>query len=205
MQFVEGSFYHVYNRGNNKQLIFFQERNYEFFLNKIRQYVVPHSNLLAWCLMPNHFHLLIQANPETQKIVKETPLKINALTESFRLMLSSYTRAIQKQESMIGSLFQQKTKFKCADDYLESVFHYVHQNPYRARLVKKMEDYPWSSMKEYVQSSRQDRFEWSDSATQNLCRQDIAYQFMNIDRERFLTDSYSVVPDEVTKRIEAGL
>jgi putative transposase len=208
MQFVEGSFYHIYNRGNNKQLIFFQERNYEFFVNKIKQYVVPYSNLLAWCLMPNHFHLLIQANQETQKIVKETPIKINALTESFRLMLSSYTRAIQKQESMAGSLFQQKTKFKCADDYLESAFYYVHQNPYRAGLVKKMEEYPWSSMKEYVKNSRQDHLKWSDDydlATQNLCRQDIAYQFMNIDKERFLTDSYSVVPDEVTRKIEAEL
>jgi len=209
MQFVEGSFYHIYNRGNNKQLIFFYERNYEFFLKKIKQYVLPHSNLLAWCLMPNHFHLLIQANPETQKIVKETPIKINALTESFRLMLSSYTRAIQKQESMVGSLFQQKTKFKCVDDYLDSVFHYVHQNPYRAGMVKKMEEYPWSSMKEYAKSScnsRQDHFEWSDDSDDfTLCRQDIAYQFMNIDKERFLIDSYSVVPDEVTRKIEAEL
>jgi REP element-mobilizing transposase RayT len=194
MQFVGGSFYHIYNRGNDKQKIFFQERNYEFFLNKVKQYVVPHSNLLAWCLMPNHFHFLIQANQETLKIVKETPIKINALTEGVRLMLSSYTRAIQKQESMVGSLFQQKTKFKCADDYLASAFHYVHQNPYRARLVKKMEDYPWSSMKEYV-----------GLTSQNLCRQDIAYQFINIDKERFLTDSYSVVPDEVTRKIEIGL
>jgi putative transposase len=191
MQFVEGSFYHIYNRGNNKQLIFFQERNYEFFLNKIKQHVVPQTNLLAWCLMPNHFHFLVQANLETLKIVRETPVKINALTESLRLMLSSYTRAIQKQESMVGSLFQQKTKFKCTDDYLTSAFHYVHQNPYRAGLAQKIEDYPWSSMKEY-----------DGLTTQNLCRQDIAYQFMNIDRERFLLDSYSVIPDEITRKIE---
>lgn len=191
MQFLEGSFYHIYNRGNNKQLIFFEERNYMFFLNKIEQYVVPHANLLAWCLMPNHFHLLIQANLKTQKIVKDTPIKINALTESMRLMLSSYTRAIQKQESRVGSLFQQKTKFKCADDYLTSVFHYVHQNPYRAGLVRNIEDYPWSSMKEYAGLS-----------AQNLCQQDIAYQFIDIEKERFLTDSYCVIPEEVMRKIE---
>ena len=108
MQFVEGSFYHIYNRGNDQQLIFFQERNYEFFLNKVKQYVVPHANLLAWCLMPNHFHFLMQANQETQKIVKETPNKINALTEGVRIMLSSYTRAIQKQESMVEVCFSRK-------------------------------------------------------------------------------------------------
>ncbi|HEY5823551.1 MAG TPA: transposase [Cyclobacteriaceae bacterium] len=191
MQFTDGSFYHVYNRGNNKQRIFFQKRNYDFFLSKMEQYVVPHSNLLAWCLMPNHFHFLIQVNTETQKIVKETPVKINALTESLRLMLTSYTRAIQKQESLVGSLFQQKTKFKCADDYLTSVFHYVHQNPYRAGIVKKMEDYKWSSMKEYV-----------GLTTQNLCRKDIAYQFMNINKESFLANSYSVASDEVINEME---
>ena len=110
---------------------------------------------------------------------------------------------------MVGSLFQQKTKFKCVDDYLDSAFHYVHQNPYRAGLVKKMEEYPWSSMREYVKGSRQDQdrsrqdhSKWSDDYTQ-ICRQDIAYQFMNIDKERFLIDSYSVVPDEVMRNIEA--
>jgi putative transposase len=192
MQFFDGSFYHIYNRGNDRQLIFFQERNYEFFLNKIKQYVVPHSNLLAWCLMPNHFHFLVQVNRETQKIVKETPIRINALTESVRLMLSSYTRAIQKQESMVGSLFQQKTKFKCADEYLSSAFHYIHQNPYRAGLVKKIDDYPWSSMKEYV-----------GPTNQNLCRQDIAYQFINIDKERLLTDAYLVIPDDIKRKIDS--
>jgi putative transposase len=194
MQFVEESFYHIYNRGNNKEQIFFQERNYEFFLSKIKQFVVPHANLLAWCLMPNHFHILLQANSETQKIIKEKPVKINALTESVRLMLSSYTRAIQKQELRVGSLFQQKTKFKCADDYLTTVFHYIHQNPYRAGLVKKMEDYPWSSMKEYA-----------GLATQNLCKKDIAYQFMNIDKETLLKDSYLVIPDDVKREFESSL
>jgi putative transposase len=191
MQFAEGSFYHIYNRGNNKQVIFFHERNYQFFLNKVKQYVVPHANLLAWCLMPNHFHFLVQANQETQRIVKETPIKINALTESFRLMMSSDARAIQKQEVMVGSLFQQRTKFKCADGYLTSAFHYVHQNPYRAGLVKKMEDYPWSSMKEYA-----------GLTGQSLCRQDIAFQFVNIRKDKMLADSYSVIPDEFVRKIE---
>jgi hypothetical protein len=106
-------------------------------------------------------------------------------------MLSSYTRAIQKQEFKSGSLFQQRTKFKCADDYLTSAFHYIHQNPYRAGLVNKIEDYAWSSMKEYV-----------GLVNQNLCRKDIAFQFINIDKDRFLIDSYGVIPDDVRRAIE---
>jgi putative transposase len=52
----------MYNRGNDKQTIFFQERNYDFFLQKVEKYIAPDADLVAWCLMPNHFHLLIQAN-----------------------------------------------------------------------------------------------------------------------------------------------
>ena len=61
--------------------------------------------------MPNHFHFLIHANDDTVKIIKEIPIKINALTEGFRLLLSSYTQGINKQENRTGNLFQQKTKF----------------------------------------------------------------------------------------------
>ena len=141
--------------------------------------------------MPNHFHFLVQATPESQNIVKKTPIQINKLTESLRVMLSSYTRAIQKQEFKSGSLFQQRTKFKCADDYLTSAFHYIHQNLYRAGLVNKIEDYALSSMKEYV-----------GLVNQNLCRKDIAFQFINIDKDRFLIDSYGVIPDDVRRAIE---
>src|SRR5258706_5535453 len=124
MQFSEGSFYHIYNRGNDKRPIFFKDRNYDFFLQKAQKYIGANADILAWCLMPNHFHFLIQANTRSITIVKDTPVKINALTEGIRILLSSYTKAIQKQESFTGNLFQQKTKFKCVDDYLETAFHY---------------------------------------------------------------------------------
>lgn len=106
-------------------------------------------------------------------------------------MLSSYTRAIQKQESMTGSLFQQKTKFKCVDTYLTTVFHYIHQNPYRAGLVSRLEEYPWSSVQEYC-----------GLVSENLCNQEIACQFIDINKERFLADSYSVIPDDLIKGME---
>ena len=91
MQFEASNLYHIYNRGNNKQPIFFNRDNYLYFLTKVKRYIVPACDILAWCLMPNHFHFLIHANTDTEKIIKETPLKINALTEGIRLLLSSYT------------------------------------------------------------------------------------------------------------------
>lgn len=59
MEFTEGHIYHVYNRGNNSQTIFFTRENYLFFLEKLRKHLLPHLDVLAWCLMPNHFHLMI--------------------------------------------------------------------------------------------------------------------------------------------------
>src|SRR5258707_10173440 len=98
MQFSQGCLYHVYNRGNNKQPIFFKRDNYLFFLKKVNKYFLPNADILAWCLMPNHFHFLIHATEATCRLVKETPVRVNAFTEGIRLLLSSYTKAIQNQE-----------------------------------------------------------------------------------------------------------
>jgi len=62
MQFEEGFLYHIYNQGNNRQKIFFNKENYLFFLKKIKTHITPYADILAWCLMPNHFHLMVSVN-----------------------------------------------------------------------------------------------------------------------------------------------
>jgi len=62
MDFAFEHIYHLYNRGNNSQKVFFARENYLFFLEKLRKHILPHADLLAWCLMPNHFHLMISVN-----------------------------------------------------------------------------------------------------------------------------------------------
>lgn len=59
MQFATDHIYHIYNRGNNAQPIFFSRENYLFFLKKVRKHILPHADILAWCLMPNHFHFMV--------------------------------------------------------------------------------------------------------------------------------------------------
>ena len=59
MIFECGSLYHIYNQGNNRQNIFFNRDNYLFFLKKLNLYILPHADILAWCLMPNHFHIMV--------------------------------------------------------------------------------------------------------------------------------------------------
>ena len=135
MNFEKGQLYHIYNQGNNRQKIFFERDNYLFFLQKIRTYILPYADVFAWCLMPNHFHLMVLVNEvelggdssgsatlsggailsggATQSRTPTTTAVTGTLNKSLGIMLASYTRAIQKQENFTGSLFRQKTKAEC--------------------------------------------------------------------------------------------
>ena len=62
MQFEKNHLYHIYNRGNNSQKIFFNRDNYLFFTNKIKKHILSYADILAYCLMPNHFHLIVHVN-----------------------------------------------------------------------------------------------------------------------------------------------
>jgi putative transposase len=159
MHFEPGEFYHVYNRGNNRQPIFFNERNYLFFLKKVREQLLPFSDIIAYCLMPNHFHFLIRANENGLKERNSFGGKsMQELAYRIGILLSSYSQAINKQNKTTGSLFQQKTKAKILSEinsgsrlsYFEQCFHYIHQNPVIARLVKKIADWPYSSYLDYA-------------------------------------------------------
>ena len=143
MKFQPGRVYHVYNRGNNRERIFFKEDNYRYFLVKMRKHLLPHAEVLAWCLMPNHFHWMIRVRDEVE---------MGRFTQDLGTFFSSYTRAIQNQEARTGSLFQQqyRTKELATPEYLLHCFCYVHQNPLRAVLEVEPGQWPWSSFRDYV-------------------------------------------------------
>jgi len=128
MIFEKGYLYHIYNQGNNRQTIFFSKKNYLFFLKKIEIYVKPYADIVAYCLMPNHFHLMVLVNRLTignQKINQkasivsqgydqsETLPKPRTFNDSIGIMLRSYTRAINKQKGFTGALFRKQTKNEC--------------------------------------------------------------------------------------------
>ena len=135
--------YHVYNRGNNRQPIFFNRENYLFFLKKMRTHLLPTCDFLAYCLMPNHFHFLIKTDERTVAQVAKTnrEIAVTAFSRGLKTMLSSYARAIQVQEKITGSLFQQKTEKKqvssanMLEDYTLVCFRYILQNAVKAKLA----------------------------------------------------------------------
>ena len=158
MEFTAGNIYHIYNRGNDKQSIFFNDGNYIYFLQKVRKYMTPHCDILAYVLMPNHFHFMIYADNRTEERLINATISRSKLSEGIRLLLSSYTKGVNKQQSKTGNLLQQNTKSKCVFDmanvhergYASTCFHYIHQNPYKAGFVNKIEDWHYSSYRDYA-------------------------------------------------------
>lgn len=186
MKFFENEIYHIYNRGNNRQRLFFNPGNYIYFLNKVRKFLLPHCDILAYCLMPNHFHFLMSSDKRTivTKLIGGT--ERNVLSEGIRNLLQTYTKGINEQNNSTGSLFQQNTKAKCISkgsrSYGQICMHYIHQNPLKANLVKKMEDWEYSSFSEYC-----------DFKKEPLCSKELGIRLLGINIETFYKDSYQMI------------
>jgi putative transposase len=152
----ENEYYHIYNRGNNGDNIFFEDRNYFYFLAKFKEYFEAHLSVYAYCLLPNHFHFLISINnfaclsPELRSLKKGAGVLTNPneiLSETFRRFFLSYSKSIKKQELRTGSLFEKNFKrIKVdSDAYFTSLINYIHRNPQTHRLTADYKNYQHSS------------------------------------------------------------
>lgn len=194
MYFQTGHLYHIYNQGNNRQPVFFNRDNYLFFLEKIKTHLIPYCDVLAWCLMPNHFHWMVLVNKLEAEIAYLTPgatwgstpgatpsrarsnsTRTDTLQKSIGILLSSYTRAINKQQRTSGSLFRSETKAECITcsdsltpsfintrngtfflsetpelQYPQVCFSYILNNPVATRLVQRATDWEFSSARDIV-------------------------------------------------------
>jgi len=169
--FVTGLYYHIYNRGVEKREIFSNKWDYSRFMetlnfyrklplpmklsdfrrNKIRKKeVVNQKNIiktLCYCLMPNHFHLLIQQVEE------------NGISTFLRKITDSYTKYFNTKHERIGPLFQGsfKAKFIENDEYLLQVSKYIHRNPLSLAMWKNnVRAYPYSSYDLYALNKQDD-------------------------------------------------
>ncbi len=155
IELSEYGIFHVFNRSINEELLFYGQQNYHYFIEKIRTYFLPHSSILAYCLMPTHFHFMIYVKPEAH-------LKI--FRKDIGIMLRSYTSAINHQENRHGSLFQAHTKSKRLDkiesdasavEYLQDCLYYIHNNPVEAGLVDTPEQWEFSSYRAFLNGDRE--------------------------------------------------
>ena len=106
--FVPELHYHIYNRGNNRERVFFESDNYLYFLKKIKEYLVPVADVLVYCLMPTHYHVVGRVKTsEISKISEVSGAEISAEVSKAMMKLSvSYTKAINKRFQRAGVLFQ---------------------------------------------------------------------------------------------------
>ncbi len=152
-QYGEEQFYHVYSRGVNKQAVFLHDNDYVKFLGILKRYLSPDKylgsnrrllptyygriELLAYCLMRNHIHLLIYMHDE------------KAMTELMRSVMISYSMYFNKKYGRVGPLFQSTYKATIIDkqNYLDHISRYIHLNP------KDWLSYKYSSLGYYLENN----------------------------------------------------
>ena len=135
ISFNKDQYYHIFNRGNNGERIFYTPENYNFFLRRFGEYLFGSVDLFGYCLLPNHFHFLIK--------VREKDI----ISEKFRLLFLSYSKAINKQTGRTGSLFQKRFKRTIIEDTpsLCRAIVYIHTNPAHHNMIGDFRTYKYSS------------------------------------------------------------
>ncbi len=192
MELSDGNVFHVYSRGNQQKTIFFSEANYLYFLRKMEKELLPHANLLAYCLMPNHFHWLVQIK-SVHPNVGEDNKHAAGFSKATGILLRSYTRAIQKQEEFTGSLFQQNAKSKLLDsrDDILTCMNYIHNNPVKAKLASETSGWTFSSAKEYI------------SNVNGFCNKQLLFELADLNHSYDFANQNKDFEDEQVKRIFA--
>jgi putative transposase len=144
-----GEYYHIYNRGNNRENIFIEERNYPYFLKLYAKYVEPVAHTDAYCLLRNHFHVLVRIKKEEEQEtlrVSET-LRVLNPSQQFGNLFNAYAKAINKAYNHTGSLFEHPfgRVQVTSDAHLIWLVIYIHQNPHKHGFVDDFRTWSYSS------------------------------------------------------------
>lgn len=212
------SFYHIYNHGIGSDAIFFNDENYIYFLKKFTEFISPVANTYAYCLMPNHFHFLVQIKSEKEifEFLKEneklpdeniTLTAFKALSggiteigffslhisKQFSNFFNGYSQALNKQQGRRGSLFLRSFKRKeiASSEYLKSLILYIHSNPVHHGFVEKITDWKYSSYHSLI----------SDKTTQ-LKRQEVIGLFEDIGNFKF---SHQQINQNLLQELESEI
>ena len=141
IHFAPGEYYHVYNRGCNKENIFREEENYLYLSRLINESLQKRQvAMIAYCLMPNHFHFLVRQESEV------------AISEVIHDIFNRYVKAFNKRYGRTGTLFEERFKVKHVDNdnYLIHLCRYIHRNPLEAGLVSDIGSWKYSDYLEWI-------------------------------------------------------
>ncbi|WP_162418608.1 transposase [Cyclobacterium roseum] len=148
-----GQSYHIFNQANGAENLFKEQDNYRFFLQQYSKYLGQVVDTYAYCLMPNHFHLLVGVRSEER--LRLTFPKFQTLeklvTRQFASFFSSYTQSFNKVYQRRGSLFIKNFKKTpiLTEQQWQEAFLYIHLNPVKHGFVKNHPYWKWSSWHAY--------------------------------------------------------
>lgn len=163
---IPGNYYHIFNKGVNGINLFYNSGNYEYFLRKYEEHIGPVADTFAWCLLGNHFHLLVRIKEADEVVIDRIPIQRKTLTgfqslsgyekdkkltqlasKSFSNLFNAYAQAINKQQGRQGTLFERPFRRKLVqkEQYFRQLVVYIHSNPVHHGFTDNYKDYPWSS------------------------------------------------------------
>ncbi len=175
MSFDAGTVHHVYTHANGSENLFRSEENYRYFLERYGDHIYPVATTYAYCLMPNHLHLMIRIRSEGEVLdfvrIKKHDSSLQGLetfggvskiiSQQFSNLFNGYTQAYNKRYARRGSLFIPNFKRKrvSSDTYFTQLIAYIHNNPVKHGFVEQLFDWPHSSIHAYLldKASKLDR------------------------------------------------
>ena len=138
-----GGTYHIYNRGNNHENVFFRQEDYSLFLEKFKFHLIKYCSVYAFALLPNHYHLLLRVNDSIGE--KE-------FSQQFAKFILSYTNKINFREKKTGSLFHayfRRIRVE-NEDYLKRLVFYINHNPVKHGILEDFRNYEFCSYRIFV-------------------------------------------------------
>ena len=139
--FAPGEYYHIFNRGAGRGTLFFTPANYEHCLRLIKHYRRPcGAAVIAYCLMPNHYHLLVRQEGEAP------------LSRFINVVFNAYVQAVNRERKRKGTMFEGRFRHVLVDReaYVEHLCRYIHLNPVIAGLVPRPGDWLYSNYQEWA-------------------------------------------------------
>src|SRR3990172_4142727 len=168
-----GTFYHIFNRGNNRENLFPQERNYAYFMELWWKHTLPIAETYAYCLLKNHFHAAVfikyqedltgfrETTPDSQHDPHDrldgreadrnlSGLKLKQPSQYFANLFNAYTRGVNNATGRSGALFERPFERipVTNEKYLMQLIVYIHQNPQKHKFVDDFRDWNYSSYHE---------------------------------------------------------
>jgi len=148
-----GLTYHIYNRGNNRENVFFEERNYRYFLQLYAKYIEPVAVTFVYCQLRNHFHVLLRIKTVEEQAAyhqaqeSELPFKPRRPSQQFGNLFNAYAKAMNRAYERTGSLFEHPFRriLVTSDTHFVQLVAYIHQNPEKHGFVDDFRDWPHSS------------------------------------------------------------